>query len=61
MYVCLCKAVTDHDLREAIAAGASSAEELSERLGVGTCCGCCKEFTAEIVDEQLARSQTYAA
>ncbi|MFK7916249.1 MAG: (2Fe-2S)-binding protein [Pseudomonadales bacterium] len=61
MYVCLCKAVTDHEVRDAIEAGATSTEELSERLGVGTGCGCCKEMTAQIVDEQLARDNSYAA
>ncbi len=61
MYVCLCKAITDQDVLEAIDAGAQSAEELSDQLGVGTGCGCCQEMTVELVNQRLAESQSYAA
>lgn len=61
MYVCLCKAVTDQQVRDAVDGGALTTEELSEQLGVGTCCGCCREMTLEIVSEHLAEAQSYAA
>lgn len=61
MYVCLCKAVTDQQVRDAVDAGACSAEEVSDQLGVGTGCGCCQEMTVELVSERLAESQSYAA
>ncbi|MEM1432846.1 MAG: (2Fe-2S)-binding protein [Pseudomonadota bacterium] len=53
MYVCLCHAVTEHEVLEEAAAGASTLDELSARLGVATGCGCCREHA-----ESLLRSKT---
>lgn len=61
MYVCLCKAITDKEVIEAIDAGANSTEALGDQLGVGTCCGCCRDFTSELIDQRLAETQSYAA
>lgn len=61
MYVCLCKAVTDQQVREAVDAGAHSLEEVSDQLEVGTGCGCCRDMTVELVNERLAESNSYAA
>ncbi len=61
MYVCLCKAVTDKEVIEAVDAGADTLEALGEQLGVGTGCGCCRDFTTELVDERLAEARSYAA
>ncbi len=41
MYVCLCKAVTDSQIREAVESGASSMRDLARELGVATQCGKC--------------------
>lgn len=41
MYVCLCKAVTDSQIREAVAQGAGSMKDLANELGVATQCGKC--------------------
>ncbi|NQD37199.1 bacterioferritin-associated ferredoxin [Permianibacter sp. IMCC34836] len=41
MYVCLCKAVTDRQIREAVEQGASSMRDLARELGVATQCGKC--------------------
>jgi bacterioferritin-associated ferredoxin len=41
MYVCLCTGLTNHDIRQAIASGASSVEEVTGRTGAGTHCGAC--------------------
>ncbi|MDN5848551.1 MAG: (2Fe-2S)-binding protein [Nitrococcus sp.] len=40
MYVCICRAVTEEDIRATLDDGACSMRELRQRLGV--CCGCCK-------------------
>lgn len=47
MYVCLCKAVTDRQLDEAIERGHDSVEALQDTLGVATGCGCCRSFVEE--------------
>lgn len=48
MYVCVCNAVTDEEIRECAEQGTRSLKELGDALGVGTCCGRCTE-TAERV------------
>ena len=42
MYICLCNAVTDHDIRRAAAEGVRSFAELQARTGCSDCCGCCE-------------------
>jgi bacterioferritin-associated ferredoxin len=41
MYVCICAAVTDTELRTCITAGAQTVDELGEACGAGTGCGTC--------------------
>ena len=41
VYICICNAVTDHQIREAAAAGCASMAELTMRTGAGSCCGSC--------------------
>ena len=55
MYVCVCNAVKDRDLREAAASGCRSFGEIQARTRVSTCCGRCEPMAREIVDEALGR------
>ena len=41
MIVCVCKAVSERQIRSAVKGGASSLRDLTRDLGVGTCCGKC--------------------
>lgn len=50
MYVCMCEAVTDHDIRKAVEDGASSVAEVMACTRAGTRCGACRHEIAEIVD-----------
>jgi bacterioferritin-associated ferredoxin len=50
MYVCLCKGITDKDIRNA-AKGASSSREILKNLGVATDCGICLEDAIKIYTE----------
>lgn len=61
MYVCLCQAVKETEVRQALANGAEDVEELAERLGVGTGCGSCREFAQTLIDEQAQSSPIYHA
>ena len=61
MYVCLCKAVTDREIREAVEDGASHVSDLAERCGLGTGCGRCRNTAQELIDQHLAESLCYAA
>ena len=61
MYVCLCTAVTDTEIREAANSGAQDVDGLGDSLGVGTCCGSCRETAQAIIDEHLTNTVSYAA
>jgi bacterioferritin-associated ferredoxin len=51
MYMCLCKGLTDHDVRQAAASGADTAEELIKTFGLhdSVCCGRCVRNIHEYV------------
>ena len=61
MYVCLCNAVTDREIAEAVDQGAEHVGHLEERCNVGTGCGCCREFAQQLIDERRAEASSYAA
>ena len=54
MYVCVCKAVTDKQIRRAAARGVDNLYELRESLGVASGCGGCAEMAESILDEANA-------
>ncbi|ENU29008.1 (2Fe-2S)-binding protein [Acinetobacter sp. 2JN-4] len=54
MYVCLCRGITDQDIKDAVANGTESYREIREQLGLGTCCGRCVPEARAIISEELA-------
>ncbi|MCS7101612.1 MAG: (2Fe-2S)-binding protein [Burkholderiaceae bacterium] len=50
MYVCICAAVTESQIREAACAGARTLTDLQAALGVATGCGCCREFAQQLLE-----------
>jgi len=50
MYVCVCKAVTDSQIKKAIDNGLASRRQLFECLGVGGDCGKCNRQIKEVLD-----------
>lgn len=61
MYVCLCKAVTDHQIRAAVAGGASSFGQLRRELDLAAQCGKCGILAREIFEEARMGSNNGAA
>lgn len=53
MYVCVCKGITDTQIRAAVQDGASSLREVRKSLGVASQCGKCGILTRQIVRESL--------
>lgn len=51
MYICICNAVTDRQIRTAVAAGAASLDDLAMTLGVGAGCGCCREAAEQVIHD----------
>lgn len=43
MYVCMCFAVCDREIRSCAARGARTVEEIGDATGAGTGCGSCHE------------------
>jgi bacterioferritin-associated ferredoxin len=54
MYVCVCSAVTDKDIRKAVDRGACSLLDVQNELPVGACCGRCADTAKSVVDEYLS-------
>ena len=59
MYVCLCNAVTDSDIRKAVDSGVRNMRQLGKATHCSTACGCCKEMAAEILQQALAEAHEY--
>jgi bacterioferritin-associated ferredoxin len=56
MYVCVCAAVTDRQVRAAAAAGVESLDQLTLHLGVGAGCGCCREMAQQMLAETCGKT-----
>nr|WP_049620794.1 (2Fe-2S)-binding protein [Frateuria defendens] len=56
MYICLCNAVTDHDIRRAAAEGVRSFGELQARTGCSDCCGTCESAARACLDQAMAQT-----
>jgi len=63
MYVCLCKGITDGQIREAVHQGCDSLRDLRRELGVGGQCGKCARDAREVLRDTRAQAsaQPYAA
>jgi bacterioferritin-associated ferredoxin len=49
MYVCLCRAVTDRDVEQAVACGHTTLPALQATLGVATGCGRCRSHVHQML------------
>jgi bacterioferritin-associated ferredoxin len=54
MYICICKSVTDKQIRRAAARGVDNLYELRQKLGVASGCGTCADAAREILAETTA-------
>jgi bacterioferritin-associated ferredoxin len=52
MIVCVCKAISDRQLRASIEAGNDSFDALQFEHGVATCCGRCEEMVHSMLSGQ---------
>ncbi len=54
MYVCLCRGITDQDIKDAIADGADSYRDERDLLDLGTCCGRCAPEARSIISDEIS-------
>ena len=55
MYVCICNAITDSQIRAAAESGVNDLSGLQRKLGVASGCGSCKETAFEILKQSRRR------
>ena len=54
MYICLCHAITDTQIKEAVSQGDMSLADVKKRLGVADQCGKCAKMATQIIQKQVA-------
>ena len=54
MYICICNAVTDSDIDQAVRNGADCMRHLQTRLGAGVNCGACACELERCLDQAIA-------
>jgi bacterioferritin-associated ferredoxin len=57
VYICICKAVTDGQIRDAIKLGACTRKQLIECLSVGRDCGKCNPDVRELLSLHAPQAQ----
>ena len=56
MYVCVCNAVTENAIREAVDNGVRSLAELRLHTGCSMTCGTCQDLAEEVLAEAIELS-----
>lgn len=56
MFVCVCHAVSDTRVREAIEAGASTREEVTRCCGAGGDCGGCHRYIEDMIEDHVEQT-----
>lgn len=51
MYICICNAVTDSQIKNALDEGATCVADLNKSLSVGSCCGKCIRTARQVIKE----------
>jgi bacterioferritin-associated ferredoxin len=61
MYVCVCNAVTDKEVEQAIEAGATTRLEVTRKCGAGGDCGACHAMIEDMVEACAGDERLVAA
>jgi bacterioferritin-associated ferredoxin len=61
VYVCICNQITDREIHGAAHLGIETLDELAETLGVGTCCGRCRDCAQQVLQEGVAAVRNVTA
>ena len=59
MYVCICRQITDTQIRDMCRGGSNTLSEIRAKLGVASECGKCSKHARSIVSE-FTKNPTYA-
>ena len=58
MYICLCQAVTEKQIKAAAEGGAEKVSDLKRLLAVGTVCGKCVCVAQSVLDDALQTDES---
>lgn len=61
MYICVCHAISDRQIRETVDQGAASLFEVQMRLPVAACCGRCEDSAREVIESHIESANRPAA
>jgi bacterioferritin-associated ferredoxin len=53
MYVCVCHAISDRQIREIVDRGAQSLNEVQAFLPVAGCCGRCEDSARQVIESHV--------
>jgi bacterioferritin-associated ferredoxin len=56
MYVCVCRAVTEETVKDAIQGGAHSVEAVTAACCAGDDCGACHQVIAQMIEAQTGQA-----
>lgn len=59
MYVCVCNAVTERDIHEAVDSGVQNMKQLTRMTGCSSTCGCCQDMAAEVLADAMAEKRDF--
>ena len=59
MYICICNAVTDTQIRDAVSTGARTMRDLRQQLGVCSSCGKCGKCARQVLHGALTEAISY--
>ena len=57
MYVCVCHAISDRQIREIVDRGAGSLGEVQAHLPVASCCGCCEDTARDLIETHAEKGR----
>ncbi|MCC7060632.1 MAG: (2Fe-2S)-binding protein [Burkholderiaceae bacterium] len=57
MIICICRAVSDRQIRSSISQGASSIAQVRAELGAGGCCGKCAPQVRQMIQQHASGQQ----
>lgn len=58
MYICVCYAINERKVHEAVSAGHCDLAGLRAHLGCGRCCGHCTAYLRDMVKQHQCNGQT---
>ena len=59
MYVCVCNAVTERDIHDAVDNGVRNIQQLARKTGCSSTCGSCHEMAVEVLADAMADKRAF--